>query len=495
MTDLTQKVGAATLAIRKKAGRRTWCPHEPFEKQRAFLLLDCLEAGYGGAAGGGKSDALLMAALQRVDVPGYAAILFRRTYSDLALPGAIMSRSKEWLSNTAAVFSEKDKTWTFPSGATLTFGYMDTDADRFRYQSAEFQFIGFDELTQFPEKWYRYMFSRLRRRTDMPVPLRMRFATNPGGIGHDWVVRRFSDWLETKEGRLPDGVRRSYVKDADEKERSVPIGTPNSFERTFVFSKRTDNPHLDKEYDISLAQLDAGTRKQLDEGLWIRDGSGLVYKYVPKRNRVVLKPDFKTKYHVLGIDYGFNDSTAFCIFGWNENDPTVYLLASLKGKGFTPTDAAQMTLQLDNVYKFDAIVGDTGGLGKGYAEEARQRFAIPIEAAEKQNKRGYIELLNDAFVHKRLLIAEGTNEDLESELAELPWNDDRTLPEDGFEDHLCDAMLYGWRKCLGFVEKIPVEKKPPTPQEEEDEMEAADTDGLNRKDDWFSCDLLAELYL
>lgn len=82
MTDLTQKVGAATLAIRKKAGRRTWCPHEPFEKQRAFLLLDCLEAGYGGAAGGGKSDALLMAALQRVDVPGYAAILFRRTYSD-----------------------------------------------------------------------------------------------------------------------------------------------------------------------------------------------------------------------------------------------------------------------------------------------------------------------------------------------------------------------------------------------------------------------------
>src|SRR5574340_387166 len=96
-----------------------WTPTPP---QAAFLLLDGLEALYGGAAGGGKSDALLVAALQYVDVPGYAALLLRRTYPDLALPGAIMDRAKEWLGPHLAAGSvrwiETDKTFVFPSGAT-----------------------------------------------------------------------------------------------------------------------------------------------------------------------------------------------------------------------------------------------------------------------------------------------------------------------------------------------------------------------------------------
>ena len=122
-------------------------------------MLGCLEALYGGAAGGGKSDALLMAALQYVDVPGYAALLLRRTYADLALPGALMDRAAEWLSGTDAKWNGQEKSWSFPSGATTTFGYMATDADKYRYQSAEFQFIGWDELTQFPSDPYLYMLS------------------------------------------------------------------------------------------------------------------------------------------------------------------------------------------------------------------------------------------------------------------------------------------------------------------------------------------------
>jgi len=76
-------------------------------KQTAFLLLPHLEAFYGGAAGGGKSFALLMAALQYADIPGYAAILFRRTYSDLALPGALMDVAANWLRGTDARWHEK----------------------------------------------------------------------------------------------------------------------------------------------------------------------------------------------------------------------------------------------------------------------------------------------------------------------------------------------------------------------------------------------------
>jgi predicted phage terminase large subunit-like protein len=214
--------------------------HRPTLKQAEFLLrADAAEALYGGAAGGGKSDALLMAALQFADVPGYAAILFRRTYTDLALPGALMARAAAWLGGTAARWEDKAKTWHFPSGATLSFGYLDASNDKYRYQSSEFQFVGFDELTQFPEEDYLYLFSRLRRLTDSRVPLRMRAATNPGGIGHAWVKRRFLSEAGLRDGRL------------------------------FVPARLDDNPHLDREeYARALLNLDPFTRRQLLEGDW-----------------------------------------------------------------------------------------------------------------------------------------------------------------------------------------------------------------------------------
>src|SRR5262245_62720003 len=99
-----------------------------------------------------------MAALQWVDLPGYSAIIFRRTYADLALPGALMDRSKDWLLGTGAVWNEQRKVWAFPSGAKLAFGYLENAGDERRYKSAEFQYIAFDELTEFPEKPYRFLF-------------------------------------------------------------------------------------------------------------------------------------------------------------------------------------------------------------------------------------------------------------------------------------------------------------------------------------------------
>ena len=228
-----------------------YIPHRPTPKQHAFLFLDCLEALFGGAAGGGKTDSLLMAALQYVDVPGYAALLLRRTYADLALPGAIMDRSHDWLRGTAAWWNDRDKTWHFPSGATVTFGYLASDADKYRYQGAELQFIGFDELTQFSEEQYTYLFSRLRRLEGVNVPLRMRAASNPGGAGHAWVYDRF----------MPD-----LTPEAAEHRRKTG--------RIFVPSLLDDNPYIDRDaYQRGLAELDDITRKQLEDGLWVTDPS------------------------------------------------------------------------------------------------------------------------------------------------------------------------------------------------------------------------------
>lgn len=216
----------------------SYCPHDPTPRQAEFLASAEMEAMFGGAAGGGKSDAILMAALQYVHVPGYAALILRRTYPDLALPGAIMDRAGDWLRPTAATWHESEKTWRFPSGASLTFGYLQYENDKWRYQGAEFQYQGFDELTQFTETQYRYLLSRLRRLAGSDVPLRARSASNPGGIGHAWVKARFVD---------PD----------------------TSAGRRFVPARLEDNPHLDAvEYERSLAELDPITRRQLRHGDW-----------------------------------------------------------------------------------------------------------------------------------------------------------------------------------------------------------------------------------
>ncbi len=199
-----------------------------------------------------------MAALQYVDVPHYNAILFRRTYADLTLPGALLDRARDWLDTTDARWNDREHTWQFPRGdvrcslhgdacpseyaGSLTFGYLQTERTKFRYQSADFQFIGFDELTQFSRSMYLFLFSRLRKDTAMVnVPLRMRSASNPGGIGHDWVKQRF-------------------LTERDE-------------HRVFIPSKLTDNPSIDYEtYLRSLEQLDPVTRARMLNGDWdVRD--------------------------------------------------------------------------------------------------------------------------------------------------------------------------------------------------------------------------------
>ena len=231
-------------------------PHWPTAKQILFLRyhqsqrddserpFECL---YGGAAGGGKSDALLMAASQHVKDPEFSGVLFRRTHAEHKLAGALADRAMEWWIPAGAHWNGSDMIFTFPSGAKVAMGYMSNPNDHLRYQSAHFHFSGWDELTHWPNSsQYTYVGrSRIRRREGCTIPLRTLCASNPGGPGHTWVRDMFIGGLDPVTGEAIEP------------------------EHPYLPATIKDNPHLDQDaYIASLMHLHPTVREQLLNGDW-----------------------------------------------------------------------------------------------------------------------------------------------------------------------------------------------------------------------------------
>lgn len=274
-------------------------PQAPTPKQHAALAVDNVEALlWGGAAGGGKSSWGLQGALQYADTPGYAALILRRSFAELNKAGALIDRAREWLKPTDAVWRGRDNKFVFPSGATLEFGYLASDSDVHQYQSAEYQYIFFDELTAFTEFQFRYMASRLRRLAGSTIPLKLRAASNPGGKGHDWVRRCFP----------------------------VDGSGPTEENWAFIPALLDDNPHVDQEaYRKTLENLDPYTRAQMEHGDWnvrppgnwaytrehIDEAINLGRKLDALRKEDMLLPHGELAY--LGVDFG---ELSAVLLGW-----------------------------------------------------------------------------------------------------------------------------------------------------------------------------------
>jgi len=250
--------------------------------QMAFHRSAAFECLYGGAAGGGKSDSLLIEALRYAHVPGYTALILRRTFPQLSQAKGLIPRSQELL-NSVAKWSSERATWTFPSGATLAFGHMQYENDMYDYQGSAYAFIGFDELTHFTEPMYRYLFSRARTMARLPdgrvLPVRVRATTNPGGVGHEWVRRRWWAWLGDQP-TAASGELRYYVVEGD-LECDAPAAAPGALSRQFIAARVFDNPALlrvDPGYVQRLQALPLLERKRLLEGDWTIAPRGNVFR-------------------------------------------------------------------------------------------------------------------------------------------------------------------------------------------------------------------------
>ena len=231
----------------------------PQPRQIEFLSRWEDEALYGGAAGGGKSDALVMEATRQVHIPHYKGLILRKTYPQLT---ELIEKSLKYYTQAFpnARYNASEHTWRFPSGAKIVFGSMQHTKDKLNYQGKAYDFIAFDELTHFTYEEYIYLSSR-NRPNGPGTRCYIRATANPGGIGHGWVKDRFitsapamtTIW-EDVEVELPNGAK-------EKRKRS----------RIFVPSSVFDNQALldnDPGYITRLASLPEAERKALLYGDW-----------------------------------------------------------------------------------------------------------------------------------------------------------------------------------------------------------------------------------
>lgn len=228
--------------------------YRPTEKQRAFHASSANEILYGGAAGGGKTKALIMDALLRcLKHPGTTAAVFRRTYQELEdtdIKEAIASYPKQ-----IARYNAGRHEFLLVNGSKILFRHCENEADRFNYSGIEIQFLYFDELTSFEQSIYDFLKTRLRAKKSLGVTPIVRSASNPGNIGHGWVKKMFVD-------------AGPYMSIQEQELYSETLHKSRILRTQYIPALATENPYITEEYIFELEAKPEALRRALLNGNW-----------------------------------------------------------------------------------------------------------------------------------------------------------------------------------------------------------------------------------
>jgi len=416
--------------------------------QTDFLAAPEKEVLYGGAAGGGKSYAMLVDLLRYANNRNHRALLLRRTLAELT---ELIDQSKKLYFHAfpKAKFKESTKTWEFPSGATALFSYVDKDDDVYRYQGQSFTWIGIDELGHYPSPYvWNYLRSRLRT-ADETIETYMRATANPGGVGGWWIKKMFID---------PEPPNTSFWATDIDTEKTLVYGRnhPSSgkplFQRKFIPARLTDNPYLMKtgEYEAMLYSLPEVERKRLLEGDWdVAEGAAFTEF---NRSVHVVQP-FEVPEGWAKIragDYGYS-SPSCILWGAIDWDGNLWIYRELYIKGHTGEALATLIREMErtdgqmSLSVLDKSCWNRTGLGPSIAE-TMIRSGVRWIPSDSNRLSGKIE------VHRRLAMNEygeprlrifSTCTNLVRTLPTLPLS--KTNSEDvdtKADDHAYDALRY-----------------------------------------------------
>ena len=405
---------------------------EPNEgPQTDFLAAPETDVLYGGAAGGGKSYAMLVDPLRFAHRAAHRALILRRSMPELR---ELIDKSRELYPKAfpGCRFREVEKIWTFPSGAKLEFGFLERDADVYRYQGQAYSWIGFDEITHLATEFsWNYLSSRLRT-TDPEIQPYMRCTANPGGAGAHWVKKRYVHPSEPNESFTgKDGLTRKFIP-----------------------ARLDDNPYLSKDgrYEQMLKALPDVQRKQLLEGDWdITEGAA----FTEFDTEIHVIPPFEIPIgweRVKGIDYGYASESS-CIWGCvDPTDGTLIIYRELYRKGLTGEDLAVMitNMELEDPFSVQGVLDTaawnrTGTTGPTVGETL-QRAGHKLRRADKNRIQGKIQ------IHEYLRVQPSGRPKIQiftscpnliRELQSIPL--DKSNPEDvdtHAPDHAYDALRY-----------------------------------------------------
>tara|TARA_E500000305_G_scaffold36855_1_gene28235 strand:- start:134 stop:1810 length:1677 start_codon:yes stop_codon:yes gene_type:complete len=399
--------------------------------QENFLAAGETDVLYGGSAGGGKSYAMLVDPLRYAHRAAHRALILRRSMPELR---ELIDKSRELYPKAfpGCKYREVEKLWNFPSGAKIEFGFLERDADVYRYQGQAYSWIGFDEITHLPTEFsWNYLASRLRT-TDAEIVPYMRCTANPGGVGANWVKNRY--------------INPSPPNEA--------FSGGDGLTRRFIPARLQDNPYLaqDGRYEQMLNSLPPTQRKQLLEGNW-DVAEGAAFTEFSFEDHVI--PPFEIPIHwerIKGIDYGYASESA-CVWGaMDKNDGTLIIYRELYRKNLTGLELGQMLteMELEDPFSIAGVLDTacwnrTGTTGPTVGETLI-RAGHKLRRADKNRIQGKIQIheyLKTQPNGRPKLQIFNTCPNLIRELQSIPL--DKNNPEDvdtKASDHAYDALRY-----------------------------------------------------